>query len=257
MTDKALFAVTPEIFERHPDYIVGCVLACGVDNTHAHSAIDALLNAAEADLRAEFADADLKEQSAIAIWRAAFTARGWTPSKYPASVEALAKRVAKGNPLPRINSIVDLGNAVVLRWLTPVGAHDLAQLGGATLTVREACAGDTFRPMGEVPSETPEEGEIVYAVGHAVRTRRWVWRQASDALVTPATRDVFFPVDGFTGQPTERVQQAVEQLATACRAIFGAGVVTGLVTRDAPNFSPDCYARRSAAPGSAHQPAPD
>jgi DNA/RNA-binding domain of Phe-tRNA-synthetase-like protein len=238
MMNAPLFAVAPEVFERHPDYIVGCVLARGVDNRRAYPALDALLDAAEAAVRADLADLDLKDHPAIAVWRAAFAARGWTPSKYPASVEALARRVAKGNPLPRINPIVDLGNAVVLRRLTPVGAHNVAQLGAMTLTVRESAAGDIFRPMGDSPNETPEDGEIVYAAGHVVRTRRWVWRQASDALVAPSARDVFYPVDGFSGQTDERVRQAVDDLANSCRAVFGATVTTALVSREMPAFEP-------------------
>jgi DNA/RNA-binding domain of Phe-tRNA-synthetase-like protein len=238
MTDAPLFAVAPNIFERHPDYVVGCLLARDVDNTRAYPELDALLGAAEAAARAEVADSDLKELPAIAVWRAAFAARGWTPSKYPASVEALVKRIAKGGSLPRINPIVDLGNAVVLRCLTPVGAHDVAQLRGDTLTVREACAGDTFRPMGDLSNESPEEHEIVYAAGQVVRTRRWVWRQAGDALVTPDARDVFFPVDGFSGQTDDRVRRALDDLAADCRDIFGASVTTGLVSATAPAFYP-------------------
>jgi DNA/RNA-binding domain of Phe-tRNA-synthetase-like protein len=239
MTSSALFAVAPEIFARHPDYVVGCVLARGVDNARAYPALEALIAAAEAAARSDFAEVDLKDLPAIAIWRAAFAARGWTPSKYPASVEALVKRVTRGGALPRIHPLVDLGNAVVLRCLTPVGAHDVAQLAGNTLTVREAGADDAFSPMGDAPRETPDAGEIVYAAGQVVRTRRWVWRQASDALISPDARDVFFPVDGFYGQTDSRVRQAVDDLAAACRETFGAAVSTGMVTRDMPTFCPD------------------
>jgi DNA/RNA-binding domain of Phe-tRNA-synthetase-like protein len=93
--------------------------------------------------------------------------------------------------------------------------------------------------MGDAHVETPDVGEVVYAAGHAVRTRRWVWRQASDALVTAGTHDVFFPVDGFGGQTETRVQHAVAQLAAACRDMFGATVASGCVMRDTPTFQPN------------------
>lgn len=232
-----MFVVAEDIFERHPTYIVGGVLARGVDNARAYPDIGRLLADAEALVREHIAGADPKDVSAIAAWRRAFGDNGWPPSKYPASVEALVKRVAKGTSLPRINPIVDLGNVAVLRCLVPVGAHDLAQLAGGPLTVRTARDGDAFRPMGDAPPEAPEPGEIVYASGAAVRTRRWVWRQAADALVTSATRDVFFPIDGFVGVTDDNVRAATQLLSDACRDILRADVRVGLVTKDAREFT--------------------
>jgi DNA/RNA-binding domain of Phe-tRNA-synthetase-like protein len=236
MSASPIFAVSTEIFARHPDYVVGCVLARGIDNQRAYPEIAALLDSAEAATGQQLAARDPKDEPAIAVWRAVFAQRGWTPSKYPASVEALVKRVAKGGALPRVNPIVNLGNAAVLRNLTPVGAHDLAQLAGQSLKVREARESDTFQPMGDATPEAPDIGEIVYAVGNVVRTRRWVWRQAGNALVTAATADVFFPVDGFQGATEERVQHAVALLERMCRDVFGALVTTGLVTAETPEF---------------------
>ena len=103
--------------------------------------------------------------------------------------------------------------------------------------MRESQIGDTFQPSGDTPREAPDTGEIVYAAGHSVRTRRWVWRQAGDALVTAGTRDVLFPVDGFAGATDEPVRQAVEMLATACRDLFGATVTTGMVTAGSATFN--------------------
>ena len=56
--------------------------------------------------------------------------------------------------------------------------------------------GDVFGDSdGE--AEAVPAGEPVYATGNAIRTRRWVWRQAENAMATPESRVIVFPVDGF------------------------------------------------------------
>ena len=55
----------------------------------------------------------------IAAWRAAFSAFGAKPSRYPSSAESLLARVLKGEPVPRINALVDTYNAISLRHAIP------------------------------------------------------------------------------------------------------------------------------------------
>ena len=232
-----IFEVAPEVFERWPTYIISCVFADGVSTAADIPMIDDELTAAESQVRSRLAGRDLKNELGIAVWRQAFSASGWTPSKYLSSVEALARRVAKGDRLPRINPIVDLANAAALRHLVPIGAHDPDQLAGEPLRVRLARPEDRFMPMGDGPDETPDPGEIVYSAGSVVRTRRWVWRQARTALVTAETRSVFFPVDGFRGETDAAVEEAAAYLAWIAGQALAARVTTGLVCGDNPRFA--------------------
>jgi DNA/RNA-binding domain of Phe-tRNA-synthetase-like protein len=232
-----IFEVDDEVFRRWPSYVVGCVLVQGIQPDADPSRVDALLAESEALARARLDGRDLKDEPAITVWRQAFGANGWTPSKYPSSIEALARRVARGGQLPRISPIVDLANAAALRHLVPIGAHDPAQFPDAALIVRPARVGDTFAPMGDEPDEVPDPGEIVYAAGSTVRTRRWVWRQSRDALIGPDARDVFFPVDGFEDMTGEDVAAAVAYLALHARDALAASVTTGLVDLARPRFS--------------------
>jgi DNA/RNA-binding domain of Phe-tRNA-synthetase-like protein len=226
------FLVAPEVFERFPDYIVGWVLARNVATDQASEITDRLLSEAEQRARLLYADKDLKEERSIAVWRNTFTTLGWSASKYPSSVEAIVKRVARGADLPRINPAVDLANAAVLTYLTPIGCHDLDRSIG--LSVRLAVNGDRFLPMGDAPEEEPPAGEIVYAAGASIRTRRWVWRQSRDALVGPENTTLLFPVDGFADITLSRVEAATEFVANMCRTHLGADVTHGLISRDQP-----------------------
>ncbi len=226
------FAVAPEVFSALPDVCFGVVVARGIDNTQAVLAVDALLEAGIAAAEAAFREAKVKEHPAILPYRRAFEALGMNPNKFMSSIEALFTRVSKGKGLPRINPIVDLGNAVSLQFVLPIGAHDIGQM-DADIEIRPARAGDSFLPFGETDPETPNEGEIVYVVGDKVRTRRWIWRQSELGKIGPTCRDVFFPIDGFVPDK-ENVLAARDDLAAHCRAIFGCEVAVGYVDARTP-----------------------
>ena len=192
--------------------------------------------AATSPLREEaLAGVKVKESPDIVPYREAFRALGINPNKFMCSIEALLTRIAKGKGLPEISPAVDLGNAVSLMTRLPIGAHDMGTVGRA-LEVRPARDGDSFVPFGGGEAETPEPGEIVYVSSGEVRTRRWTWRQSETGKITPGTRDLLFPIDGFAGVNLERVLAAREMLAGRIESVFGARAAVGLVDREHPVF---------------------
>src|SRR5690606_1739923 len=108
------FEVATEVFERFPDYVVACVLARGIDSANAKAAVQQLLSDATARSRISYEGVDLKSLPQFAAWRDAFSRAGWSASRFPASVEALHRRVQRGSDPPSINPAVDLSNSAVL-----------------------------------------------------------------------------------------------------------------------------------------------
>lgn len=229
------FSVAPEIFELFPRYLVACVAVRTFDNTKTYPVIDANLMGANEEGVSGLQGVDPKAMAEIAVWRDAFQRLGLSASMYQSSIEAIVRRVMKGNPIPSISPLVDLGNAVSLRHRVPIGAHDVDSWEDGTLAVRHAVDGDTFLPMGGDHIERPKVGEIVYASGSVVRTRRWVWRQSQIAMIRPETTDVFFPIDGFSGVTDGAVHAAQRELVR-CFAEIGTRCETTIVTKNAPEF---------------------
>lgn len=56
-----------------------------------------------------------------------------------------------------------------------MGTHSLDGVQD-NIIMRLAKPGDNFVPLGKDEVEEPDEGEVVYAVGSDVCTRRWTWR---------------------------------------------------------------------------------
>ena len=86
------------------------------------------------------------------------------PNKYFCSIEALFTRIAKGKGVPHINPVVDLGNAISLKYTLPMGAHDLGK-SSEDICIRLARPDDTFLAFGGEKDETPDLDEVVYAIG--------------------------------------------------------------------------------------------
>ena len=66
----------------------------------------------------------------IAAVRTMYKRVGIDPTKRRPSSEALLRRVRKGDPLPRINSMVDICNWCSLEFQLPYGLYDAAKIQG-------------------------------------------------------------------------------------------------------------------------------
>ena len=227
------FIVEKEIFEKLPNACFGVVMAKGIDNSKAYPEVDRLLDESITAAAQRFEGKKVKEEPDILPYREAFRALDINPNKYLCSIEALFTRITKGKGMPHISPVVDLGNAVSLKYTLPMGAHDL---GGSSedICIRLAQPGDTFLPFGGEAEETPDSGEVIYAVGHQVRTRRWTWRQSEHGKITPGSTDIFFPIDGFADFNREQVLAARDELQTLVKQIFGCEAAAGLIDAEHP-----------------------
>jgi DNA/RNA-binding domain of Phe-tRNA-synthetase-like protein len=209
--------VEPAVWDRHPDYRALIVLAEDVSNGPSDSTSDTLLNAAVNHLRARNLSRPADDPH-LAAWRAAFSAFGAKPSRYPSSAEALAARVLKGDGLPRINRLVDLYNAISVRHLIPVGGEDADALAGELQLV--VAAGDEPFDSRDGEVEHPRPGEIVWRDDIGVTCRRWNWRQGRRTQLTEATSRAFFLFDRLEPFPLEQLDAAAEELSGRLRDRF-------------------------------------
>ena len=213
MADAAFeVRVDPAVHAAHPDYIGLVLLASGVGNGPSDAGREARLAAAEAQLRASGLGR-AADHPHIAAWRAAFSAFGAKPSRYPSSAEALIARVIKGQALPRVNVLVDLYNAVSVRHVVPLGGEDADRLEGSLrLTVAEG--GEPFDPRGDgAEVEAVAAGEVVWRDDRGVTCRRWNWRQGRRTQLTERTTRAFFVFDRLDGLSAGELHQAADELS--------------------------------------------
>lgn len=224
------FRVHPEVFEKMPTVFFGSVVARGIDNRSLSPAVEALLDSSIESIGQRLMGANLKEIPEIAVYRDAFQTLGFNPNKYMCSIEALVKRILKGGDFPRISNVVDLGNAISLKYILPMGAHDI-NAASEDIEIRFAREGDEFIPFGSTEIEAVEPGELVYVRGSSVKTRRWIWRQSDVGKITENSTDIFFPMDGFSDVNKDAVEAAQQELAALLESLFNCPVTTGIVHR--------------------------
>jgi DNA/RNA-binding domain of Phe-tRNA-synthetase-like protein len=204
--------VDPAVHAAHPDYVALVVLASGLANGPSDAGSDAQLSAAEAQLRASDL-ARATDHPHIAAWRAAFSAFGAKPSRYPSSAEALIARVLKGQALPRVNALVDLYNAISVRRVVPIGGEDANRLQGP-LRLTIAAGGEPFDPRGDGTGvEQVAAGEVVWRDDRGVTCRRWNWRQGRRTQLTADTTRAFFVFDRLDGLTVDELHHAADELS--------------------------------------------
>jgi DNA/RNA-binding domain of Phe-tRNA-synthetase-like protein len=74
---------------------------------------------------------------------------GIDPTRVRPSSEALLRRMKKGEPLPRINSLVDVANALSVQLQVPVGLYDLGKVKGEELVLRLGKSGESYVGIGK------------------------------------------------------------------------------------------------------------
>jgi tyrosyl-tRNA synthetase len=227
------FGIAPEVLAAFPGFCVGVVVAQDLNNAQVSAGVEAALARAAEEARAALAGGSLDREPRLRAWIDAFREAGINPTTFPPAVVALAERVASGEAAPHVNPAVDAANAASLGCVVPIGAHDLDRLRG-DFWVRPSRTGETFTPLGQGASETVPPGELVYADDQAVRTRRWVWRLGEKGKVTPASRNVFFPIDGFVGETDDAVREATRRLSETLQNTLGARMTTAFVDRNNP-----------------------
>src|SRR5713101_3337740 len=81
--------------------------------------------------------------------RALYRKFGTDPTRMRPSSEALLRRLKKGEALPRVNSLVDVANAMSVQLQVPVGLYDLEKARGDELTIRLGADGEGYSGIGK------------------------------------------------------------------------------------------------------------
>jgi len=225
------FSIQKELFDLLPDLTIAMVVARGLDNTHPSGEIDQLLQQAIEALKKNFVGDKAQDHPRIKPWRTAFAKLGISGSKFPSSVESMARRILKGDPFPRINPLVDLYNSVSLRHLIPMGGHDLDTLQG-NIYLRFAEGWEPFTPMGGGERAAVPKGELVYRDDREVLTRNWVWRQCEKDKATEKTRNIFIPIDVLGEAGSALAGEIIGQLSESIPKFLGGTLYSAILNRE-------------------------
>ncbi len=206
------FRYHPDILKRYPTIVGGVILAEGMTNGPTPEPLLAAYQEEQQATLRRIGETPLSQLPSLAAWRGAFRGFGLDPTQYRSAAEALLRRLTKKGDIPSINTLVDLGNLVSIRYALPVAIFDTRALQGAVM-VRFASGSERFTPLGEAETEHPEPGEVIFADERdLVIARRWCWRQSEESAAQPETTNALITVEAHHAQGRADVGAALADL---------------------------------------------
>ncbi|MGC0983120.1 B3/4 domain-containing protein [Pantoea agglomerans] len=220
-------SIDPAVFALAPGFRAMSIVVETKPITRPEVASEALKSACQQVLNDDAAWADAH----LAAWAEVFKAFGAKAKRTPCSAEALRKRVLRDGALPAIDPVVDLYNAISIRYALPVGGENIAAYAGAPrLVIADGSERFDTVKEGEVVYESPEPGEVIWRDDQGVTCRRWNWRQGVRTRLDASAQQMWFILESLPAMPLSALQQASDDLVSGLQQMMpGAQISTTLI----------------------------
>ncbi len=206
------FRIEDGFWSLFPDAKIGILVCNNIDNAiRERNTYEAMLSEAEKEALKYLREPDFSNNKVIKVWREAFR-KFKTKKGARSSIEALLKRVHKGNHIGTINPLVDIYNTISLRYALPCGGEDRDTFVG-DIRLTQALGNEPFITLGTDENAPPYEGEIVYKDDEGAICRCWNWRESVRTMLTERTKRAFLCIELVDGRREEALHEALEDLA--------------------------------------------
>jgi len=227
------FILEQPYLDIFPESKIGILVCKGIDNhiTDEEKYVDYLQNAQKEALK-HITNPEFTENPIIRTWRDAFY-KFKTKKGARCSIEAMLKRVSKGNSIGTINPLVDIYNGISLKYGVPVGGEDIDKFDGDNrLTVADGS--EEFITYGSDKSEPPYEGEVVYKDNAGAICRCFNWRESVRTMLTEETVNAFMCMETVAGERDDVLDAALEELKSLIENELGGEVTKHILSKDNP-----------------------
>ena len=214
------FIIEESFLEVFDDFRIGVIVLKGINN-HKKGEDDyrSLLDDAQRESMKYYPNEDFSSNEVIKVWREAYS-RFKTKKGARSSIEALLKRVAKGNSIGTINPLVDIYNAISLKYGLPCGGEDIDQFVG-DVRLTKAMGNEEFITYGSDISEPPYQGEIVYKDDKGAICRCFNYRECVRTCLEEDTVNAFMVIETVDQKSMERLNTAIEEMASLISTHLG------------------------------------
>lgn len=223
-------SIDPAIFTLAPGFRAMSIAVEATPISRPEVASDALKSACQQVIQDDVLWADAH----LAAWAEVFRAFGAKAKRTPCSAEALRKRVLRDGTLRAIDPVVDLYNAISIRYALPVGGENIAAYRGAPrLVIADGSERFDTVKEGEVVYESPEPGEVIWRDDQGVTCRRWNWRQGVRTRLDASVHQMWFILESLPAMPISALQQASDELVSGLQQMMP-GAQIGKTLIEAP-----------------------
>ena len=228
------FRYHADILARYPHVVGGVLLAHGLTNGPTPQDLGETYRAEQEAVKARIGTTPLSELASLAAWRSAMRAFDVDPTQYRNAAEALLRRLTKKGDIPTINTLVDIGNLVSIRYALPVAVFDTRSLQGA-VTVHFAAGTERYTTLGQESEEHPLPGEVVFTdESGQVIARRWCWRQSESSAARAETSDAIITVEAHHANGRRDIEAALHDLQELLHRYAGGTYTAGILDVHTP-----------------------
>lgn len=210
------FIIEQPFWDIFPECKIGVLLISNIDNTEVgcekfRGDIIEFLEKSNQEARKYLTEPVLSQNSVISIWRDAFS-KFKTKKGARSSIEALLKRIEKGNEVGAINPLVDIYNGISLQFALPCGMEDIDTFkGDLRLTVTNG--GDPFLALGDEEINFTLPGEICYLDDEGAVCRCWNWRDGQRTMLTEDTKSAIAVIESVDPLRHKDLEAALDTLS--------------------------------------------
>ena len=225
------FQYAPEIFVHFPNTVGGILVGRHVQNGPTAAALAQRFAQEQQATLQRIGDTPLSEVPALAAWRQVFRQFGVNPTKTRSAPEALLRRLTKAGAIPNINTLVDIGNLISIRYAMPVAVCDTRHVQGP-ITVHLADGSERYTELGSSELLHPEPGEVVFTdeTGLVV-ARRWCWRQSAESAAQIDTTQVIIAIEAQHTDGRAHVDAAVAEMLALLNEFAGGEFTTKILDK--------------------------
>jgi len=210
----------PRVREKYPDFVVGYVLVSGVTIEPTVEGLVERKREVFSDLKARYGTLNVQDLAEVKAYRAFFKTMGADPSSYRPAPEYLLRR-ALDNRLPAINNLVDVCLLTAVEHWVAAGVYDAEKIKGDALTTL-AVETEPFELI-DGRKLSPKPDEVVLRDDKKLLAA-YTLGDSKAAMLTQKTSNVLIVIWNAPGIGRERVETAVNALATYTRKYCGGHV---------------------------------
>ncbi len=225
----AHFRYDSQIIENYPGLTAGVIIVKGARNPQTSANLLEQYLAEQAAVKARIGATPLSELPSLRAWRRAFSAFGVSPTKYRSAAEALLRRLTKKGDIPSINTLVDIGNLVSIRYGLPVAIFDMRQI-ALPITVHYADGSEPYSELASGEQMLPDDGEVIFSdTQKMVVARRWCWRQSRTSAANNSTVDAVITVEAHHEDGGTDIEKALADLLALLSEHAGGQFESGIL----------------------------
>jgi len=227
------FIIENDFFELFPEAKIGVIVAKGINNkVNDEEKFKKLLRDSEKEVSKYLLDNQFSNNRVIRIWRDAFK-KFKTKKGARSSIEAMLKRVSKGNEIGNINPLVDIYNSISLKYALPCGGEDINTFVG-DMKLTKAIGDESFVTYGSDKSEPPYENEIVYKDDAGAVCRCFNWRESVRTMLVEETQNAFLCIENLDTERENEFMEAIDELKELIKSNLGGNLEVKILDIENP-----------------------